>query len=187
MEMKKTLIIPILLLIFSCSSPKAVLKTNRIEEIGTLVDSLKEGKWKTYDNGKLISVGNYSKNLKNGYWRFFYSNGKKHQQGKFLKDWQVGSWIYYFESGQFMGKGIFIDNQQNGLWKWFHKNGKLYTERLYDHGKLLAIESCFDKNGKLLDCGRIKDGNGTVIFHDLENDSDKIERFEFVKGILKEK
>ena len=104
MEMKKTLIIPILLLIFSCSTPKTVLTTNGIEEIGTLIDSLKEGKWKTYDQGKLLD-----------------------------------------------------------------------------------IRSCYDKNGGQLDCGRIKDGNGTVIFHDLENDSDKIERFEFVKGILKEK
>ena len=104
MEMKKTLIIPILLLIFSCSSPKAVLKTNGIEEIGTLIDSLKEGKWKTYDQGKLLD-----------------------------------------------------------------------------------IRSCYDKNGGQLDCGRIIDGNGTLILHDVELNTDTVQRFGFVKGILKEK
>jgi antitoxin component YwqK of YwqJK toxin-antitoxin module len=174
MEMKNTLIIPILLLIFSCSTPKAVLNTNGIEEIGTLIDLLKEGRWKTYENGKLISVGNYHNNQQTGNWKYFHPNGKIHRIGKFISDKQNGIWNYYFDNGNLLGNGELINQELHGLWRYYYKNGNLYTERFYDHGKLLDIRSCYDKNGGQIDCGRIIDGNGTLILHDVEINTDTV-------------
>ena len=84
-----------------------------------------------------------------------------------------------------MGEGKLIDDKQDGLWKWYQKNGSLYTERLYQNGKLIEIKSCFNKNGEALDCGKIINGNGNLIFHDLENESNPIQNFNYENGMIK--
>jgi antitoxin component YwqK of YwqJK toxin-antitoxin module len=185
--MKKMLVIPIFLVIFSCSTTKTTLTKNGKEEIGNLIGGLKEGRWNSYEDGRLISSGNYSKNQQTGHWKYYYPNGRIHRKGKSINDKQNGTWYYYFENGQLMGTGKLIDNEQDGLWKWFYNNGNLYTERVYDKGRLLEIKSCFDKNGGQLDCGKITNGNGIMIFHNVESETDTIQRFEFEKGILKNK
>jgi antitoxin component YwqK of YwqJK toxin-antitoxin module len=183
--MKQLLFIPIILLIFSCSTPRTAVTKIGQEDIGNLIGGLKEGKWKSYEDGQLLSAGNYTKNQQIGYWKHFYPNGKIHRKGKYINDKQSGTWYYYyFDNGELMGKGKIINNEEDGLWKWFYNNGNLYTERFYDNGKLLEIKSCFGKNGGQIDCGRIIYGNGIMILHDLENKTDTIRRFEFEKGLL---
>lgn len=174
-----------MLAIFSCSAPKTTLTKSGKEEIGKLIGGLKEGKWNSYEDGRLMSTGNYTKNQQIGYWKYFYPNGRIHRIGKLIKNKANGFWKYYFDNGELMGKGEVIDDELNGLWKWYYNNGNLYTERFYDNGKLLEIKSCFDKNGGQLDCGQIINGNGIMIMHDVESRTDTIQRFEFEKGILK--
>lgn len=96
-----------------------------------------------------------------------------------MNDKQNRIWTYYYDSGEFMRRGELINDKQNGLWQWYHKNGKLYTERLYNLGKMVEIKSCYDNQGKVLECGKIINGNGTMIFHDVENGTNtKIEEYE---------
>ncbi|MEJ7559304.1 MAG: hypothetical protein WKF66_13420 [Pedobacter sp.] len=185
--MKKILIIPIIVVVLSCTTTKTTLTKNGKEDIGNLIGGLKEGKWKSYEDGRLMSTGKYSKNQQTGYWKYFYSNGSIHRKGNYINDKQNGPWDFFFDNGQRMGKGEIIDDELNGLWKWFYSNGNLYTERFYDHGKILEIKSCFDKNGGQLDCGRLVNGNGIMLFHDVENKTDTIQRFEYEKGMLKTK
>ena len=183
--MKKILIIPIILVIFSCSATKTTLTKTGKEDIGNLIGGLKEGKWKHYEDGLLTRTGNYINNQQTGRWKYFHPNGKIHRIGKFMNDKANGFWKYYFENGQLSGKGKIINDENDGLWKWFYNNGNLYSEHFYDNGKLLEIKSCFDRNGGQLDCGDIINGNGIIISYDLENKSDTvIQRSEYEKGIF---
>lgn len=181
----KIFYILIISLSFSCSNLQTVITENGKEGKGYLKNNLKTGKWVFYDNGKINSSGKFYKNLKTGTWKYYYPNEKIHQIGNYINDQQNGIWKFYFDNGQLMGFGEFSNNQQIGLWKWYHKNGNLYTERLYNEDKLIEIKSCFDKNGKSLDCGIIINGNGKMLFHDIENESNTIEEFEFYDGKLK--
>jgi hypothetical protein len=183
--MKKLLIIPIILVIFSCSATKTTLTKTGKEDIGNLVGGLKEGKWNHYEYGRLIRSGSYSKNQRTGHWKYFHPNGKLHRKGKFINDKSNGFWKYYFENGQPLGEGKIINDENDGLWKWFYNNGNLYSEYLYDNGKLLEIKSCFDRNGGQLDCGNIINGNGIVISHDTEGKTDTVQHSEYEKGIFK--
>ncbi|MDO5635971.1 MAG: hypothetical protein Q4G18_01805 [Myroides sp.] len=183
--MNKILFFLIILFTFSCSTSQTVITENGKEGKGYLKNNLKNGKWIFSKDGKINSSGKFYKNNKNGKWKYYYSNGKLHQKGKYIDDKQSGIWMYYFDSGELMGFGEFSENKQIGLWKWFHKNGNLYTERFYNDGKLMEIKSCFDKNGKIQDCGKIINGFGKMLFHDLENESTATEEFEFENGIIK--
>ncbi|HUH26052.1 MAG TPA: hypothetical protein VLY87_05460 [Flavobacterium sp.] len=183
--MNKILFLSLIFFTISCSSSKKNIYEEGKVGKGHLKNNLKYGKWTYSKDDKLNSIGNYSGNRKNGNWKYYYPNGKLHQKGKYIDDKQNGIWNYYFDSGEFMGSGELLENKQIGLWKWFHKNGSLYTERIYSDGKLIEIKSCFDKNGKILDCGKIINGKGKMIFHDIENESDTIEVFEFENGIIK--
>ena len=182
--MKKILVFSLILFIISCSTTKTILDENGKIGKGYLKNNLKQGKWTFYKDGKINSIGNYSKNEMNGNWKFYYSNGKLHQKGVLLNDKQNGIWNYYFDTGEFMGQGELVDDKQVGIWKWYYKNGNLYTERLYENGKLMKIKSCFDKNGQKLNCGEINNGNGYLLGHDLNNGSDEIEKSEFKDGIF---
>ncbi|MGG5208186.1 toxin-antitoxin system YwqK family antitoxin [Chryseobacterium sp. MIQD13] len=184
MILRKVLFFSILILLVSCSATKTTVNENEKNGEGKSIDHLKNGKRNFYKNGRLNSTGKYSRGEKTGKWKYFYPNGKIHQRGQYIKDKQNGIWNYYFDSGEFMGKGELKDDKQTGLWKWYYKNGNLYTERFYDKGKLIRINSCFDKNGKLLDCGKIINGNGMMIFHDIENESDTIQTFNYRNGII---
>lgn len=183
--MKIILNLSAFLIIFSCSSSKTTLTEKGLVGNGILVNNLKQGKWTFYKNEKLYSTGKFSKGKKIGYWKDYHPNGKLFQKGKFKNDFQNGIWNYYYESGEFMGKGELIYDKQNGLWKWFHKNGKLYTERLYENGKLMEIKSCFDEDENVLDCGKIFNGNGIMIYHNLENSTKILEKVEYIDGLRK--
>lgn len=180
--MKRMIMFSILLLTISCSTTKSTVTE---DGKGNLKNNLKEGKWTFYSEGKRNSAGHYSKGEKCGRWKYFYPNGKLHQKGRFLGDKQDGIWNYYFDSGEFMGAGKMVNGKQDGLWKWFYKNGNLYTERLYANGKLVEIRTCLDKDKKALDCGKINNGNGILIYHDLENETDTIQKFTFENGVIK--
>ncbi|RRA95285.1 toxin-antitoxin system YwqK family antitoxin [Paenimyroides viscosum] len=183
--MNKILYLLIIFFAISCSSNQIIINEEGKVGKGHLKNNLKSGKWIFSKDDKINSSGNYSKNKKNGNWKYYYPNGKLHQKGKYIDDKQNGIWKYYFDSGELMGSGELLENKQIGLWKWLHKNGRLYTERIYNDGKLIEIKSCFDKNGKILDCGKIINGNGKMLFHHIENETEVIEEFEFEKGIIK--
>jgi len=183
--MKKILTFSIIFFIISCTTQKTNLTENGKEGTGYLKNNMKQGKWIFFKEGNLNSIGKYSQNKKNGNWKFFYSNGKLHQKGKFIDDNQNGIWNYYFDTGEFMGKGQLLNDKQIGIWKWYHKNGELYTERFYDDGKLMEIKSCFDKQGQKMNCGKIINGNGTMLFHDLEKETNTIQKINFENGIIK--
>ena len=59
-----------------------------------------------------------------------------------------------------------------------------------DDGKTKAslkckIKSCFDKQGQKMNCGKIINGNGTMLFHDLEKETNTIQKINFENGIIK--
>jgi len=184
--MKNILAISLLLILISCSTGKTSIRENNLNGTGRLVNDMKQGKWIFFKNDTIDCIGFYKKNNKNGSWVYFYNNGKIHQQGNYVNDKQNGIWKYYFDSGEFMGKGLLVNNNQEGLWKWYHKNGTLYTERFYKDGKLVNIKSCFDKNGNPQNCGKISNGNGLLIAHDLFDETTAIEEIEFENGLVKE-
>ena len=183
--MNKILLLLALFLTYSCASNKTTITENDKIGTGRLKNNLKSGKWTFSKDGKITSKGKYNKGLKYGNWKYYYENGKLHQEGDYVYDKQIGIWKYYFDTGQFMGTGKILHNQQIGLWEWYHKNGQLYTERYYNDGKLVEILSCYNKKGKILDCGKIENGNGKMKLHDTENETAKIEIFEFENGFLK--
>ncbi|WP_413998885.1 toxin-antitoxin system YwqK family antitoxin [Flavobacterium sp. W1B] len=182
--MKSIFIFSITLILFSCGT-KTIVFEDGIKGEGRHRNNQKEGKWVFTKDGKLNSIGKYSNGKQTGKWIHFYANGKIHQKGNFQNDKQNGIWKFYYETGSFMGVGQITNDKQNGLWNWYYKNGRLYTERIHEDGKLIEIKSCFDKNGNLLDCGKLINGNGYLLYHDIDNESDTIQKFEYENGIFK--
>lgn len=184
--MKICFILSILFIITSCASTKTTIIENDLIGNGHIVNGLKQGKWIFYKNDTINSIGYYAKDQLNGIWTYFYPNQKMHQKGNYTNNKQNGIWKYYFDSGQFMGKGLLINDNQEGVWKWYYKNGQLYTERVYKDGRLIEIINCFDKNGNQINCGKITNGNGMLLAHDIFDETDTVEEIIFENGLVKE-
>ena len=181
---KQTIILLISIFLTSCGVKTQLNENGRITS-GKIKHNQKVGKWITNKNGKTFSVGKYKNGKEEGNWKYYYPNGKLHQKGKFINGAGSGIWHYYYSDGNFMGEGEQRSDKQTGLWKWFHKNGQPYTVRLYENGKVLEIKSCFDNDGKNLDCGKLDNGNGYIIMHDLEDYKNPPNKLEVESGDIK--
>jgi len=74
-KIRYLLIIPLLLIIFSCKKNKSLTKqVNVLKEVGNLKDSLESDKWTLYSNDKLVKKGSYLGGLKTGIWEYHYND-----------------------------------------------------------------------------------------------------------------
>lgn len=168
----------------SCSSNKSKIVENGYEGIGRIKNNYKEGRWIYKDGTKVTTIGHFSKGIQHGKWKYLNAGGKVHQKGNFIKDKRNGIWKFYYDDGKLMKKCRLIDNRESGHSSWYYRNGKLYTIRIYVDGKLDGIKSCFDKFGEPLDCGKIINGNGFLLHHDIENETNKIDKYEIKEGLF---
>ena len=182
--LKRAIILATLVFLTSCGVKTQINENGRIAS-GKLKNGQKAGNWTITKDGKIFGIGRYKNGKEDGIWKYYYPNGSLHQKGKFINGKGNGLWKYYYSDGNFVGEGEQINDKQIDLWKWYHKNGKIYTERFYEDGKLLEIKSCFDKDGKKLDCGKVVNGNGYMLSHDLENYENQPSKFEFENGNIK--
>lgn len=71
------------------------------------------------------------KNVKQGYYKFFYDNGTVAIEKNYLNDTLEGSQKEYHPSGKISGEFNLKKGKFEGSFKYFHENGKLHQEGTY--------------------------------------------------------
>jgi TonB family protein len=126
--------------------------------------SVREGKLTTfYENGKILSQGNYVDDKKDGDWIWYDKYGRLYCKGHLKQDLADGYWVIYFENGKIDNEHHFLNGKLNGSYKTYFENGNIDEEGTYlndefvdtrklyfDSGTLCAIETY--KEGKVADC-----------------------------------
>ena len=141
--------------------------------------NFEKGEWKNYyKNGKIKAKGTYVKPMKRdffgrrfvnktGEWLFYTEDGKLAELLNFKDNKENGEYITYHTKGTISGKGHYNNGKLNGLAKKFFENQQLHRAIEYKDGMVFNVKEFYDVNGKEIDCGSLKDGNGTLKVYDL--------------------
>ena len=128
---------------------------------------------------------------KNTYINYHVSGGVAAKE-KIKNGDSIGYKKVYYQKGKHQLKWIFRQLEEEGEtekrlkigeWKTYYENGKLHQVQLYRLGKLMEITSSFDREGNAQPIGTLKNGTGTVLVYN-ENE-ELINLIDYENGALK--
>ncbi|PLW91930.1 MAG: hypothetical protein C0592_13385, partial [Marinilabiliales bacterium] len=130
-----------------------------------------------YPSGKISSKYNFKNGWRHGEIIDYFESGQIKARRTFKKDSLVGTYTSYYPNGQVEEISHFRDNKAHGSYKYFHPNGQLWTERIYEDDKTMEVLCNYDSKGKSRDKGTLKNGNGTMILYDREDNVYAVQTF----------
>ena len=136
---------------------------------GSIFEIKEEGFWQFYyENGQLKEKGHFINGKKDSLWLFYYEDGSLYEEGYYENDLPSGPCKIYYPDGTLEEQGNYLNGELDGEWSVFYDNGKLQIRNLWKEGRLLEMLECRDGLGNELNCGTLKNGNGTVIIYDFD-------------------
>lgn len=149
--------------------------------------TLLDGLYKTYyQDGKVKTVGFYTKGQATDYWEYFYENGNLKMEGIINNFFNHGHWIFYYESGKKSMEGNMDKGKKNGFWrfynedatlkcegnisndkndgnwKYYHEDGTIKASARYSKG--IGIYAEYYPNGTIKMIGKIKNGKSDSLW-----------------------
>lgn len=125
-------IIPLLLIIFSCSNPSECPEFIFDKLDNTTYSSDKKlytGRCSTFFEGEntIKSVQQYLNGKDYGKWKYYFENGQIETKGQFNKyGKRIGKWKYYFENGQIKQLSRYSkDGDRTGEWYEYDSDGNI--------------------------------------------------------------
>lgn len=145
-------------------------------------------KWKVTNdtiNASFYRINNYKEGLKIQPTKDYYKSGQIQMIGTFnAEGHNEDLFIWYNENGKKNSEINFHNGKYHGKKLVFHENEKLFEESFWDDGKLIKIKK-FDSFGEPLKVGTFKNGTGSVIIYDYNNNPISAEFY--IDGILERK
>ncbi len=163
-------------------------------------------KW-YFDNGSIKEKASYFNGEVYGTIQYYHPNGKILGKNKFsngeLKESDdffdengnsilsngTGVYLQYHDNGKVAHRSNYINYCRSGKAQWYYENGQLEQEAIYKYsetqkplGLRWEILSSFDRNGNERKKGTLKNGNGTWLSYD---ENEEITVTNYVDGIKK--
>lgn len=167
---------------------------------------------KVYEKDYQIAEHNFYNRFKDGYSFFFYPNGFVKEKTPYKAGKKHGKAEYYYESGlKSVEKNYNMDSVEGNLRMWFEngnlefeanyinntstpdgiatkyfENGLINYKVLTRQGRLLEVLECNNPQGKKLNCGTLRNGNGTYISYEFIGNVEYVLLIENYKNGLKD-
>jgi antitoxin component YwqK of YwqJK toxin-antitoxin module len=150
---------------------------------GSYNNDLLEGWWEVLSSNALICSGNYTKNKKQGYWRYLkigpnenskyvnYTNDKLNglareytkdstliAEGDYINGLKGGYWKYYSQNGLLIAHGDYSGNYKCGFWSSCDLSGKIYLEANYFNDTLDGLAREYTSDTVLISHGDYEKG-----------------------------
>lgn len=147
--------------------------------------TFKTGEWITwFENGAMLSRGEFRDNERHGPWTFWFQSRKKRAQLTYEEGRPVGlstSWhpngqkseerfysegeqraVRWYENGQKANEGVLrgADDRplMHGLWTSWYENGQKRSEATFADGKLNGVQTLWDEQGAVTERTTWKNG-----------------------------
>lgn len=102
--------------------------------IGYFKDGLREGEFRTYQSGQLVSTLDFKKGKMDGTLRGYYANGNLRYEKKFRDNLRDGLSKHYYENGKLKDLGYFKKGKQDGRFWYWNDTGGLEWEMAFKDG-----------------------------------------------------
>jgi len=183
-------------------------KNGNIKSRGQLINFKKINRWtEYYKNGSIKRTAHYNKyENREGTCIEFYANGQLKEVSTYkngvlksinefyLKNGQqsvslgYGGVQYFYNNGEREFTSQLVGGSRSGETTWYYTNGKIKEKVIYRpseesyNGLRWEIVASYDKKGNKREKGTLKDGNGTWINYDENDEVDYISTYK--NGIL---
>jgi antitoxin component YwqK of YwqJK toxin-antitoxin module len=117
----------------------------------------KHGKWKSfYEDGSLMTEGNYKHGLKHGYFKEYDIEGNLLSAAKYLDDIKqvnvaelkkLDVQTEYYPSGKVRIRATYKDDRPEGVWREYDEEGKIEKSYIYKNGIVIG-EGIVTENGE---------------------------------------
>ncbi len=111
-------------------------ENGQLEELKTMEDKFENGLYERYfENGQLMTRGQYTKGEKTGDWVTNHSNGQVAYHEIYRSDKiEDGLWRGKYASGQDSLVGTYKNGRKEGTWEAYHENGNTKSKILFKFG-----------------------------------------------------
>lgn len=102
---------------------------------------LKHGISRTfYSSGEVLEESEWQNGVHDGNYRVFFKNGKPFMQCKFSNGKRNGLCLSYFQNGRIEMEAYYKNNLRDGEWKFYNGQGEHLYTLIYQKGQLLNPE-----------------------------------------------
>ncbi|HKJ41417.1 MAG TPA: toxin-antitoxin system YwqK family antitoxin [Sunxiuqinia sp.] len=98
---------------------------------GHYIGHTKDGHWKYYKQGQLISEENYDQGVKNGVSKTYYPTGELFEETHWKNNQKSGIYRAFFKTGKPYMECQMTDGKRNGTCKVYYENGQLELDGYY--------------------------------------------------------
>lgn len=97
---------------------------------GHFADGLKTGLW-VEKVGDITEIGTYMEDLKEGIWKSYYSNGVLYYQGNYISGVPDGKHFFYYEDGSVKEEQFYVNGFKEKVWKKYYPDGRILLAITY--------------------------------------------------------
>ena len=202
MNLFRSLVLPVLLLLASCSIPDLNDENVLIDakedaiELSTLTKEFMYGMmwlyvddknetftgWvkETHTNQNIKLLGYLKKGQKQGLWISWHENGKIHNKSGWHYDYYQGVYETWYPNGKQRVSGQTFDGEMNGEWNQYYLNGNRHFHSMRDLVQIVA-KKVWTVDGQLCPESNVEYGNGSFIEYD-ENGT-RIDKHIYQNGV----
>ncbi len=119
----------------------------------TLSKGLNGEKTYYYENGAVLSHGEYSDGELNGEWNYYYEDGTLQLVAQYVDGVEQSEWKWYHQNNSLMQVGSYKNGLLDGLWLNYYDTGILSDSSNYSIGRLQGEHKSYYTNGKLIQHG----------------------------------
>ena len=94
-----------------------------------------------FENGKTSSEGLFKNDRRAENWTWYHDNGTIKEKGEYdRKGLKTGTWRGWYADGSADFEGVFQKDLREGIWKWHHANGQVSARETYTKGQATKTE-----------------------------------------------
>lgn len=136
----------------------------QLKEVYKVLDTdttILDGMYKTYyQNGKIKTIGFYTKGQATDYWEYFYQNGNVKMEGVINNFFNEGHWIFFYENGIKSMEGMMEKGKKNGFWRFYNEDGNKKSEGMIIEGRNDGEWKYYYEGGGVKGIGNYNNGIG---------------------------
>ncbi|MBN8703793.1 MAG: toxin-antitoxin system YwqK family antitoxin [Bacteroidetes bacterium] len=162
--LKKTLIVLVLIILYSCNKRKEITEyysNGKVKEECEYIDGQKN--WivrNYYDNGQVQTEVFKKDSLAHGKELSYHPNGKLRSEGENKDGQRIGLFKFYYDNGILEAEEFYVNGLLDGTSKEYYQNGKIKTIYSFTGGKKDGLFKYFYETGKIKKIEGYKNGEG---------------------------
>ena len=127
-------------------------RNGRLMAIGNYLNEKKDGRWQFFSESDTVKVSeeNYAGGLKDGVSTVFFQDGTISETVTWKLDVRNGDWTIFYTDGRIKMKGSYLEGEKSGPFNFYFPSGKVMMTGEYLLGHQHGVWKYYDEEGAVV-------------------------------------